>query len=176
MNRPTTVTLATMALLCLTIALPAGNSVAQQKQQVSFKVPAENNKITQQLNIDVGDVPNHIVRVFETHAAFPNNAPVINGLKLVEWWSRGIVDLIDSNGSTTQYSVFVMENGDKFFARSTNVLQNTSGKTAITGVGYVTGGTGKFAAIQGIVRQVTNIDFKANSLESQNGIEYSIGK
>jgi hypothetical protein len=121
-------------------------------------------------------MPNHIVRVYEVHNTYPNNAPIINGLKLVEQWSRGIVDLIDFNGNTTQYSVFVMENGDRFFARSTNVLQNSSGKVAITGVGPITGGTGKLEAMQGIVRTATNIDFKTSSTETQNDIEYSIGK
>jgi len=39
MNRRTTMTLTAMALLCLAVSLPAGRAVAQQKQQVSFKVP-----------------------------------------------------------------------------------------------------------------------------------------
>ena len=67
MYRRMTVTLATMALLSLAIALPAGNAVAQQRQQVSFKVSSENSKYTQQLNVDVGDVPNHMVRIFDLH-------------------------------------------------------------------------------------------------------------
>jgi hypothetical protein len=50
-------TVATAALLCLV----AGDGLAQEKQQVSFKSSAENNKITQSYNVEVGDVPNHIV-------------------------------------------------------------------------------------------------------------------
>ena len=87
MNRRTTTALTTMALLCLAVSLPAGDAVAQQKQQVSFKVSAEDIKLTQK-NVDVGDVPNHIVNVYEAHTTFPNNAPVINGLKLAEIWAR----------------------------------------------------------------------------------------
>src|SRR5262252_4548447 len=67
MNRRTTMTLTAMALLCLAVSLPAGSAVAQQKQQVSFKVPAENIKFGVQQNVGVGDVPNHILRLFETH-------------------------------------------------------------------------------------------------------------
>ena len=118
MNRRTTLTLTTIALLSLAVALPAGNVVAQQKQQVSFKAPAENSKYTQQLIVHVGDVPNHIVRAFEIHFTYPNNAPVINGLKLVETWGRGISDYMDGNGSLTVYTVIVMENGDRFFCPS----------------------------------------------------------
>jgi hypothetical protein len=176
MYRRTTLTLTTMALLCLAVALPAGSAVAQQKQQVSFKAPAENSKYTQQLNVEVGDVPNHTVRVFEIHRTFPNNAPAINGLKLVEEWDRGTADLIDGNGSATQHLVFMMENGDRLFARTANVVQTTSGKLTVTVVGYITGGTGKFATIQGIVRTVGNFDYKTGFTENQTDIEYSMSK
>src|SRR5262249_40702546 len=111
MNRRTTMSLAAMALLCLAVSLPAGSAVAQQKQQVSFKVPAENIKFGVQQNVSVGDVPNHILRLFETHATFPNNPPVINGLKLAEIWQRGLAEIADGAGRTSSYYLFVMENG-----------------------------------------------------------------
>jgi hypothetical protein len=154
----------------------SANVLAQQKQQVSFKVPAENTKYTQQLNVDVGDASNHIVGVLEIHYAFPNNAPVINGLKVVEGWARGFRDYIDGNGPNPLYYVFVMENGDKFFARTAGVVQRNPEKLAATGVGYITGGTGKFAGMQGIIRSSANFDFKTGFNESQTDIEYSIGK
>ena len=165
--------LALSALFCLAVAVPAA---AQQKQQVSFASLPENNKYAQQQNVNVGDIPGHQVRVYDLRSTYPNNAPVINGVKLIESMSRGIADMIDGNGSTTQYIVFVMENGDKFFARTVNVLQSTSGKVAIINVGYITGGTGKFAAMQGIIRGTTNLDFKTGFNETQFNIEYSIGK
>ena len=101
MNRRTTLTLTTVALLCLAVALPANNSLAQQKQQVSFRATAENTKVTQQQNLDAGDVPGHIVRTYEVHRTFSGNAPVINGIKLVEAWERGLTDLIEGNGTST---------------------------------------------------------------------------
>ena len=70
MNRRTTLTLRTMALLCLAVALQAGIAVAQLKQKVSFKVPAENAKYSQPFNINVGDAPDDIVRVYEIRASF----------------------------------------------------------------------------------------------------------
>jgi hypothetical protein len=149
MCRLTTLALTTTALLCLAVALPAGNAVAQQKQRVSYKVSAENSKFTQQLNIDAGDLPNHIMRVYEVHRTFPNDAPVINGLKLVEEWDRGTADLADGNGTGTLVSVYVMENGDKFFDRRAALAQGTPEKSTSTHVGYITGGTGKFAGMQG---------------------------
>jgi hypothetical protein len=64
------------------------------------RFPAENIKFGVQQNVGVGDVPNHIVRLFETHTTFPNNAPVINGLKLAEIWQRGLADIADGAGTT----------------------------------------------------------------------------
>ena|ERR1700730_2347199 len=88
----------TMALLSLAVALPA---FAQQKQHISYKVSAENSKYTQQHVIDVGDVPGHQVRVYEIYRSFPNNAPVINGLKVKETWTRATSDYTDGNGTST---------------------------------------------------------------------------
>lgn len=175
MNRRTALTLTTMALLCLAVALPAGNAVAGEKQKVSFKAPAENSTYAQQLNIDVADVPNHIVRIFDIRYTFPNNAPVINGLKLVESREHGTADRIDGNGPGTSYWVFMMENGDRFFARSASVVQTTSGKLSATQVGYITGGTGKFVGMQGIVRTSVSFNPTAGFAETQADIEYSIG-
>jgi len=176
MNRRIALALTVMAPLSSGIALPAGHAVAQEKQHVSFKAPAENTKFTQQLNIEVRDVPDHMVRVFEVHGTFPSNAPVIDGTKLAETWASGIGDRVDGNGPATQYNVFVMANGDKFYARLDALVQRTSGKLLSTQVGNITGGTGKFAVIQGTVRIVTNFDYKTGFNESQYDIEYSMGK
>ncbi len=74
-----------------------------------------------------------------------------------------------------------MENGDKFFSRVTVVSQSTlnpdgSRKNTATSAGTITGGTGKFAGIKGIVRAVNVFDPKAGLNEGQTEIEYSIGK
>src|SRR5258708_5647695 len=125
MNRRIALALTTIALLGLAVGLSAGDAVAQQKQRVSYKLSAENSKYTQQNVIEVGDVPGHQVRIFEIYRTYPNNAPVINGVKLKETWNRGLTDYIDGNGPNTGYSVFVLENGDKFFARTTTLAQST---------------------------------------------------
>jgi hypothetical protein len=164
-------TVVTAALLCLTVALP-GNVLAQEKQQVSFKTSAENSKFTQQLTIEVGDMPNHVVRVFEIRSTFPNSPPVINGLKLVEQWDRGFGDRIDGSGPATIYTAYVMENGDKFFTRNIGVVQNTAGKLTNTIVGNITGGTGKLAGIQGNTRAVANFNYSTGFVENQIEIEY----
>jgi len=171
-------TLVTAALLCLAITLPGSNALAQQKQQVSFKVPAENIKYIVSQNVEVGDTPNHIVRLFEVQARLPNNTPAINGLKPVELWQRGVGELTEGNGSSAPYFIFVMENGDRFFVRNVNVIQNVSGKISATTAGRITGGTGRLAGIEGYVRGVQIFDPRpGGSLgDGQYEVEYSIGK
>ena len=65
MNRRTTLILTTMTLLCFAVALPTGDAAAQQKQRVSFKLPAQNTKYPQVHYIDLEDVPGHQVGVSE---------------------------------------------------------------------------------------------------------------
>jgi hypothetical protein len=116
------------------------------------------------------------VRVYEGHATFPaSDAPVINGLKIVEEWDGGTGDRLGGNGQDTGYSVFIMENGDKFFARYVGQVQNNSWKFTDTLFGPITGGTGKLLGIQGTVRGVVNFNFGGFN-ETQTVIEYSIGK
>jgi hypothetical protein len=127
MTHRNTLTLTTVAL-CLAISLPA---FAQEKHQISYKTTAETSKYTQQLNLNAGDTPNHVVRAFELHRV-PSNAALINGVKLAEDDNWGLTDLVDGNGSATVYSVYSMENGDKFFARAVLVIENTGGKLTAT--------------------------------------------
>jgi hypothetical protein len=164
-----------VALACMTAALPVDDAAAQQNHRVSFATPAENTKFTQQQNIEVGDRPKHIVRVFEVHRTYPGNAPVIDGLKLVEEWDRGVGDLTNGNGSSTTFSIYVMENGDRFFARSAVVVETASGKLRSTNVGYITGGTGAFRGMQGFVRASSDYDPQTGLGNNQTDIEYSIG-
>ena len=176
MYRPITLTLPTTALLFLGVALPTDSAVAQQKQHVSYKTSAANSKYVQQLNVDAGDVPGHIVRVFDLTRDHRDNSPVINGIKLVEETTRGLTDIIDGNGVATLYSVFIMENGDKFFARSVQVSTGESGTITAIATGPITGGTGKFEQIHGIVKFSVKFNVTSGFNEGEADIDYSIGK
>jgi hypothetical protein len=173
MNRRRMHSLATAGLIGL---FGTGMAAAQEKQRVSFKAPVENTKYTQSVSLTVPDVPNHILRAYDTHTTYANNAPVINGVKLVESSTTGIGDRFDGSGDGRRYYVFVMENGDKFFVRDSQTVQNRSGKTNDTGSGLITGGTGKFAGMHGLVLESGSFDIKAGLAESQFDIEYWIEK
>src|SRR5262252_374975 len=74
----------------------APSAWAQQKQKVSYKVGAGDSKYTQRHTLDVGYESGHQLVVFEIHRTFPSNAPVVNGVKLKEIWTRGYSDLVDA--------------------------------------------------------------------------------
>jgi len=169
-------TMTVAALLCFGICLSAGRAEAQQKQQISFRTPSEDSKYTQQLNMEVGDFPKHIIRMFEIHRIYPANGPVIDGLKLVEEWGRGAADYMDGNGNAYVYDEYVLENGDRFFAKSIFVTQRTSQSINATQVGHITSGTGKFAGMRGIIRVSVNFDPKTGFNEIETNIEYTTSK
>lgn len=177
MKRIITATLAIIAALsCMTIALPASDAAEQQKQRVSYKISAENSKYTQQQLIDIGDVRGHQVRIFEIYRTYPGDAPVINGVKLKETWNRGMSDYIDGNGPNMGYAIFVLQNDDRFFARTTGHAHSTgSGKLTTVIAGTITGGTGKLVGIQGMIRSTGTAEPKAGLVETQYEIEYWLG-
>jgi hypothetical protein len=167
------ITPTTTVLLCWAVVL-AGDALAQQKNKLTFKVDAANTKYTQQHIIDVDDIPGHRVRVFEVRRVYPNNPPVINGLKIVQSWARGVSDFINSNGPAVIYHIFEAENGDKFFAQSSAVVVQGSRANTYTGttVGPITGGTGKFARIRGLVRLSVSAEPTMGVNETEAEIEY----
>ena len=177
MKRISTLTLLITALLFVVVAVPATDALAQQKQKLSFKVAAENAKYPQRHTIDVGDQAGHTVGIFEIHRTFPGNAPVINGVKLKEQWSRGFADYVNNSGLSTNYGVYVFENGDKFFTVTSNMGHaDAAGKRTSMGVGQITGGTGKFVGMQGVIRSTGASDGKAGMNETQTEIEYWFAK
>jgi len=158
-----------VATACLGIAFSAS---AQQKQRLSFVLPPGNSKYTQQHEIEVGDAPGHKLRLYELQRTFPKDGPVIEGTRLVELWIRGIADFIDMNGLATVHTVYVFENGDKFFVRSDLVAATDAGKSTTLTAGRITGGTGKFRSVQGIIRVASSPEPGSGLMRSAFDIDY----
>jgi hypothetical protein len=161
------------ASFCLTV-LPA---LADETTHVSYKTSAGSAKYVQQLNVDVGDIPGHIVRVFDLSRNHRENSPVINGVKMMEETARGLTDIINGNGSTVVYTVYTMENGDKFFSRATQVSTGApDGTITAVGTGPITGGTGHLENIHGIVKFAVKFNVTSGFNEGTTDIGYSIDK
>ena len=170
---------ASAVIVCVSM-FAVGDGWAQQKQKVSYKVSAANSKYTQQHVIDVGDVPGHQVRIYEIQRTFPADAPKIEGMRVVEIWTRGFSDYTDLSGPSIIYNTTILESGDKMFGRADLVSQTAtssdgSKKTTSTTVGRITGGTGKLRGIQGTSISTSRADIKAGLNETQTEIEYWMG-
>ena len=164
---------ATAVAVSAALSLGVTGAWAQQKQKVFYKVGAENTKYPQRHTLEVGDEPGHTVGLYEIHRSFAANAPVVNGLKLKETWTRGYSDYVNNNGLSTNYQTFVAENGDRFFVQSRTMGQaDASGKRSTVSVGQITGGTGKFAGMKGLVRSQGASDGKRSFNETSSEIEY----
>ena len=139
---------------------------------MGFPTSADNTQYTRQHVIEVDDVPGHQIRVFAIRRTFPKDPPIIGGLALKEQLSRGLTDYISNSGTGNFYGTYVLENGDKFFTRSSLVAHKAgAGLSSIT-VGRITGGTGKFATMQGEVRTLVTSDQAAGINEGFTTIEY----
>ena len=154
---------------------------AQEKQKLSFKLPPGVTQYTQRHVLDVGDVPGHQVTLVELHSKYTNEAPgaVFGGLKEVEDTWPLQADIVNGTGRVWGYGVYLLENGDKIFARSESVLHTTvapegAKKSSTTTVITLIGGTGKFKGIRGTLKATTSTDFKTGLGEAVAEGEYWI--
>jgi hypothetical protein len=153
----------------------------RKNRKISYKIPSGVTQITQRHVLDVGDVPGHQVTLAEYHSKYTNEAPgpVYGGVKAVETTYSLQADLVNGTGRVSGYGVTLLENGDKTFARSEQLLHSTvapdgARKSAVTAVLTLTGGTGKFKGIQGTLKQTTSTDLKTGTGETVAEGEYWI--
>jgi hypothetical protein len=157
----------TLALAVGSVALAAGDVAAQERQKYSFKTPPGVSQYTQQHAIDVGDVPGHQIRIFEVHTVFTAEkpGPKYDGVAVKEAWTRAATDYVDGTGHGTGYTMSVLENGDKIFGRydvanQMNVGSDGSKVAKAATVVTLTGGTGKFKGVRGVIKGSVLSDFK----------------
>src|SRR5689334_8009311 len=100
----------------------SGAALAQQKFPITTNVQASETTYTQQLAIEVGDRPNHQVRIYEIRRRHDSTPMAFRDVKVKESWSRGTSDYADTNGQTVGYTVYNLENGDRVFTRYTGTL------------------------------------------------------
>jgi hypothetical protein len=162
-----------MAAVCIALSVSVS---AQEKKRISFILPPGQSNYTQQHLIEVGDEPEHKLRLYELQRSFAKDGPELEGARLVELWIRGISDFVDVNGLATAYSVYVFENGDKVFARSDLVANTDAGKSVTLAVGRITGGTGRFRGLRGIIRVAASPDPRSGLMKSAFDIDYWFDK
>jgi len=168
----------TIALVIGTlICMSAAPALGQQKFKYSFKTPPGISKYTQQHVLEVGDVPGHQIRIAEIHTKFASEAPEYDGVKVVETWGRLTSDYSNGNGRLVPYTVLHMANGDKIFHRGEGISHSAAAADGSKRISYsnvltITGGTGKFANLRGLLRQTGFSDLKTGTSDSQTEGEY----
>jgi hypothetical protein len=167
------------SLIVCSVALlggPAAWSQSQQKAKVSFEVPAQNSKYTQQHTMNVGDMPGHTFRLFEIQRTFPKDPPMFAGVQVKDYWTRGESDTVGGNGPVLAYYVFNMANGDKMFGRYEGIAQATAGPSSdertVVGNLVLTGGTGKLRGIRGTLRALTDVNISKGVNDTKYEGEY----
>lgn len=125
--------------------------------------------------IDVGDVPGHQVRIYQLKYQYPKKDLIFLGIAVKESVTSGISDYTNWSGQFTTYSVYLLEDGNKIFARGAgNNQSGADGERKFSFVENFVGGTGKFRGIRGQVRGAGERAPGAKAItESQSG-EYWI--
>ncbi|MCW5620524.1 MAG: hypothetical protein KIS79_05405 [Burkholderiales bacterium] len=154
-------------------------AVAQQKHKFSSERSADTSEYTQQLRIDVDDVPGHQIRAYELKAVYPDDSVKFLDTPIKEEYNRAFSDYINTNGRHFGYCSYVLKNGDKVHCRidgTTQATVNPDGSKNITfsGVTTLTGGTGKFQGIRGTLRYSGFYDPVANRSGDKTDGEYWI--
>lgn len=148
---------------------------AQQKRAIAFTAAPDSGEYLQDHRVEVGDVPGHIVRVIQVTWDVSQMEPVpsFNGVAVTAVTSSSMTDYYDFNGLGQGYLVFTLENGDKIFsdfngATHTAFLDDGSPSSShFSGIMTLTGGTGDFKGIRGLIRQVTDWNLATDKSHTQ---------
>jgi len=163
--------------LLAALVIGSGSAHAQQKHKYFFKPPPGTTKFTQTHLMDVGDVPGHQVRIAEVTSKFGDEAPVYDGVKVLEVRGVLVSDYVAGTGNAFLHTVSTLENGDKIYSRADIMARTTFGadgsrSTSFTSVTKLTGGTGKFKGIRGTLWTTGFSDLKTKTSGTQTEGEY----
>ena len=142
----------------------SGSALAQEKHSFSFSSEGAKSRYTQQMVIDVDDVPGHQVRVFEVQRVFAvDRRPVIDGEAIVEQWARGTSGYTTGVGPNSGFITWLTDKGEKVFLEFSAVAETqptASGSKRGTAHGAlrIVGGTGRFSKVRGIAFDLTEFD------------------
>src|SRR4249920_3458637 len=100
-------------------------TLAMDRQTVAFSLPTGSIHYIQEQTIEVGDVPGHKLRIFESRIDYQNINLVFAGVRVKEVFTRGASDYTNGNGTSSNYSVYLLEDGNKVFAKDAGVGQTT---------------------------------------------------
>ena len=160
--------------------LTLSTSASAQQKYVYKGVPGS-TKYVEQHAIDVGDVSGHQVRVARLQTKYGDEAPVFDGVKVVESNASLSSDYINGSGRFVVYVVLTLANGDKIYERGeatslSSVAADGSKRTSFSEALNIVGGSGKFSTIRGTLNQTGISDFKTGTSHNETEGEYWFDK
>ncbi len=150
---------------------------AQDRQKYSYKPPPGSTKYVQTHLMDVGDVPDHQVRMAEILSSYSGNGPVYDGVRVVSARSVLVSDYTEGSGHAFSYTVQTLETGDKVFLRTAILTHSSAGadgarRTGFSQVATLVGGTGRFKGIRGTLRTTGLTDLKTGTSGTESEGDY----
>ena len=120
------------------------------------------------------------MRILELHYIYNDQSEfAVSGVKVKEGWSRGYTDYTNGKGRSWGYGQWLLADGSKVFLESsgTTLAEPTatgSIRGSYHGVSRLTGGTGKFGRIRGLIAEANDFvnDPKSGYNRSESKGEY----
>jgi hypothetical protein len=155
-----------------TLLIAFGSALAQQRYPVESRSEWHTGRYTQQHIIEAHDIAGHQIRIFELHRASNESSRMaFRGTKVKESRVWGYSDAFGGVGRNWGYGTWMLEDGNRinFEYSGTSQSQPTGNGGRIgtyDGVARITGGTGPFGGIRGMLVDV--VEFNTDSSSGYN--------
>lgn len=174
-----------MKLIQVTAALAASVALsfpalthAQQKYRIDVSPPQQSRYVQEHI-IEAGDAPGHQLRIVEIEKKYTSSHPIFRGVKITKVRQWAFTNYTNGVGPVIFYETWSDGRGNMFFVEGTaetesQITATGSRRGTSSGSGRITGGTGKFATIQGVLAGRTEFDSDPNDGYNRNKgrIEY----
>jgi hypothetical protein len=163
-----------VALLLVTGIADAADS---GRRALSYDAAAADVAIIRQHELEIGDVPHHLLRVYDLRRVFTRRPAVFAGVAATQMRERGVADLIDQSGTQSAYVTYLLADGSRIFGRYTGTVLSSrwpdgSWHHEIRGRIELTGGSGPFQRLRGSVDVRYALDPGAESSQGESVGEY----
>ena len=146
------------------LAIASGPASAQEHFKLNYNQVGQTSKYLGQQAFDVGDQAGHQVRIYKVQRTFTEeSAFVIRGVRVKSTEANGYSDYTNGIGPISGYEVWTMADGGKVYAEYSGSTLSEGTETGsrrgvATSAGRITGGTGAWKSIRGMVHNVSRFD------------------
>ena len=160
------------------VLLRPAEAIAQpEPTPLSYDAAAAEAATTRRYQLEVGDKPRHVLRLYEIRRVFTRRPPVFDGIATMEMHERGTADLVEESGKQSAYVTYLLVDGNQVYGSYTGAVRSSrwpdgSWHHEIRGMIELTGGTGRFAALRRKVEVTYYLDPGAESSQGESSGQY----